>query len=137
MTLQLVLVVLLVGNLRSFLHLLPPRTLRPHRGGGSATLPGCAGASARPPAPAVFAGTPRFVGFLSPAVHIPANTQCPWYSPVPLGIFHGFQFAFPCNTWLDKEIGVCQAKGIKGINKFLLSWGDKRVPFPPEENGIC
>lgn len=98
---------------------------------------GASGRLCRCPAPATCAGTPRFAGFSSPAVPIPANTQCPWYSPVPLAIFHGFQFAFPWNTHLDEEIGVRQAKGITGFNKFLLPRGDKRVPFPSEENGIC
>lgn len=136
--LRLVLVVLpLVGKLHSFLQLLPLGALRSRCRGGFATPPGRAGASARCPAPATFAGIPRFAGFSSPAVPIPANTQCPRYSPVPLAIFHGFQFAFPWNAHLDKEIGVCQAKGITGFNTFLLPRGDKRVPFPTEENGIC
>lgn len=118
----------LIGNLCSFLHLSPLRALWPHCRGAFATPLRQAGASAWSPAPPAFAGTPRFVGFLSPAVPTPANTQCPRYSPVPLGIFHGFQFAFPCNTRLDKEIGVCQAKGIKGITKFLLPWGTNMFP---------
>lgn len=96
--------------------------------GGSALLPSCA-------VIALIGTPPCLWGFLS--MPIPVTIQHPWCSPVPRGIFRGFRFAFPCNTWLDKEIGVSQAKGTEGINKLLLPWGDKHAPFPPKENGIC